>query len=142
MFNAEGASLDATIPDLTQDKLDEYLHRSMVARNGAAPIARVWLLADDATFAAVNPVIAAEAIELVLAGKAIVILGRAGWITGCAGPWCRSKGQATGCASMPTSSLRQCARDPRQLQRRKSAAAGHQRRRCPIPPSADHRRAT
>jgi len=76
MFNAEGASLDATIPDLTQDKLDEYLHRSMVARDSAAPIARVWLLADDATFAAVNPVIATEAIELVLAGKAIVILGR------------------------------------------------------------------
>jgi hypothetical protein len=76
MFNAEGASLDATIPDLTQDKLDEYPHRSMVARDGAAPIARVWLLADDATFAAVNPVIATEAVELVLVGKAIVILGR------------------------------------------------------------------
>jgi len=76
MFNAEGVSLDATIPDLTQDKLDEYPHRSMVARDGGAPIARVWLLADDATFAAVNPVIATEAVELVLAGKAIVILGR------------------------------------------------------------------
>ena len=76
MFNAEGISLDATIPDLTQDKLDEYPHRSMVARNGVAPVAQVWLLADDATFAAVNSVIAAEAIELVLAGKAIVILGR------------------------------------------------------------------
>jgi hypothetical protein len=76
MFNAEGVSLDATIPDLTQDKLDEYPHRSMVARDGAAPVARVWLLADDATFAAVNPVIATEAIELVMAGRAIVILGR------------------------------------------------------------------
>ena len=39
-------------------------------------MARVWLLAEDATLAAVNPVIATEAIELVLAGKAIVILGR------------------------------------------------------------------
>ncbi len=76
MFNAEGVSLDATIPDLTEGMLDEYPHRSMVAREGAAPIARVWLLADDATFAAVNPVIATEAIELMLAGKAIVILGR------------------------------------------------------------------
>ncbi len=76
MFSAEGASLDATIPDLTEDKLDEYPHRSMVARDGAAPIARICLLADDATFAAVNPVIAIEAVELVLAGKAIVILGR------------------------------------------------------------------
>jgi len=76
MFNAEGASLDATIPDLTQDRLDEYPHRSMIARDNAAPIARICLLADDATFAAVNPVIATEAVELVLAGKAIVILGR------------------------------------------------------------------
>jgi hypothetical protein len=76
MFNAEGASLDATIPDLTQEKLDEYPHRTMVARDGVAPVARVWLLADDATFTAVNPVIATEAVELVLAGKAIVILGR------------------------------------------------------------------
>jgi hypothetical protein len=76
MLNAEGASLDGTIPDLTKGTLDEYPHRSMVARDGAAPIARVWLLADDATFAAVNPVIATEAIELVLAGKAIVILGQ------------------------------------------------------------------
>jgi hypothetical protein len=76
MFSAEGASLDATIPDLTEGTLDEYPHRSMVARDGAAPIARVWLLADDATFAAVNPGIAAEAIDLVLTGKAIVILGR------------------------------------------------------------------
>jgi len=76
MFNAEGVSLDATIPDLTEETLVEYPHRSMIARDNAAPIARVWLLADDATFAAVNPVIATEAIELVLAGKSIVILGR------------------------------------------------------------------
>lgn len=76
MFNAEGVSLDATIPDLTEEKLDEYLHRSMVARDGAAPIAQVWLLSDDAEFAAVHPVILAEAVKLVLSGKAIVILGR------------------------------------------------------------------
>lgn len=42
MFSAEGVSLDATIPDLTEGTLDEYPHRSMVARDGAAPIARVW----------------------------------------------------------------------------------------------------
>ncbi len=76
MFNAEGASLDATIPDLTEETLVEYPRRSMIARDNAAPIARVWLLADDASFAAVNPVIATEAVELVLAGKAIVILSR------------------------------------------------------------------
>ncbi len=76
MFNAEGASLDATIPDLTEETLIEHPHRTMVARDDVAPVACVWLLADDATFAAVNPVIATEAVELVLAGKAIVILGR------------------------------------------------------------------
>ena len=76
MFNAEGVSLDATIPDLTEEKLVEYPHRSMVARDGAAPVARVWLLSDDAEFAAVHPVILAEAVKLVLSGKAIVILAR------------------------------------------------------------------
>ena len=76
MFNAEGVSLDTTIPDLTAERLAEYPHRSMVARDGAAPVAQVWLLSDDATFASVHPVIVAEAIKLVLAGKAIVILGR------------------------------------------------------------------
>jgi hypothetical protein len=76
VFTAEGVSLDPTIPDLTQETLDEYLHRYMVARDGAASIARVWLLADDATFAAVHPVIVAEAVKLVLAGNAVVILAR------------------------------------------------------------------
>ena len=76
VFNAEGVSFDATIPDLTEGKLDEYPHRSMVARDGAAPVAQVWLLSDDAAFTAVHPVIVAEAIKLVLAGKAIVIVGR------------------------------------------------------------------
>ena len=76
MFNAEGVSLDATIPDLTEEKLVEYPHRSMVARDGAAPVAQVWLLSDDAEFAAVHPVILAEAVKLVLNGKAIVILAR------------------------------------------------------------------
>ena len=76
MFNAEGVSLDATIPDLTEEKLGEYPHRSMVARDGLAPVARVWLLSDDAEFAAIHPAILAEAVKLVLSGKAIVILAR------------------------------------------------------------------
>ncbi len=76
MFNAEGASLNATIPDLTEGTLVEYPHRSMVARGSAAPVGQVWLLADDATFAAVHPMILAEAVKLVLAGQGIVILAR------------------------------------------------------------------
>ena len=76
MFNAEGASLDSTIPDFTQERLIEYPHRSMVAQDGVAPIAWLWLLSDDAEFAAIHPVILAEAVNLVLGGKAIVILAR------------------------------------------------------------------
>ena len=76
MFEAKGASLDPAVPDLTKEKLDEYPHRSMVAQDGAAPIARVWLLSEGATFAAIDPTIVAEAIKLVLDGKAIVILAR------------------------------------------------------------------
>ena len=38
MFNAEGTSLDATIPDLTEETLVEYPHHSMIARDNAAPI--------------------------------------------------------------------------------------------------------
>jgi hypothetical protein len=76
MFEAKGVSLDPAIPDLTKEKLDEYPHHSMVARDGAAPIARVWLLSENATFAAIDPMIVAEAIKLVLGGKAIVILAR------------------------------------------------------------------
>ncbi len=76
VFNAGGVSLDPTIPDLTEEKLIHYPHRSMVGRDGAALIARVWLLADDATFTAVHPLIVAEAVKLVLSGKGIVILAR------------------------------------------------------------------
>ncbi len=41
MFNAEGASLDATIPDLTEQTLIEYPHRSMVAQDGITPVGQV-----------------------------------------------------------------------------------------------------
>lgn len=76
MFEAKGVSLDPTIPDLTKETLDEYPHRSMVARDGVAPIARVWLLSENATFAAIDPTIVAEAIKLALDSKAVVILAR------------------------------------------------------------------
>ncbi len=48
----------------------------MVARDGAASVAQVWLLSDNAEFVAVHPVILAEAVKLVLSCKAIVILAR------------------------------------------------------------------
>lgn len=76
VFNAEGASFDAAVPNLTPEKLHEYPHRSMVVRDGAASVARMWLLSDDATFVTINPLIVAEAVKMVLAGEGIVILGR------------------------------------------------------------------
>lgn len=76
IFEDKGVSLDPAIPNLTRDNLAEYPHRFLVARERLAPIARAWLLSDDATFAAIPAVIVAEAIETIMAGKAIVILAR------------------------------------------------------------------
>ncbi len=74
MFNADGVSLDASVPDLVQDALAFLPHRSMVTRDRLAPIARAWVLRDDATFAAIPMVLRREAVDLVLAGHAILIL--------------------------------------------------------------------
>ena len=77
MYDASGTSLDPTIPDLLQEQLDAYLHRSMVTRDhGTGPIARVWPLADDAMPDAIPPIIMAEAVTLVLADQAVVILAQ------------------------------------------------------------------
>jgi len=76
MFNAEGISLDATMPDLTQDMLDHHPHRSMVTKEDVAPVARVWLLADDATPTAILQPILDEAVQFVLAGKGVLILAK------------------------------------------------------------------
>jgi hypothetical protein len=77
VFNAEGTSLDPAIPDLTQETLDEYQHRSMVARDRAAPIARVWLLADDATPDAIPSIWDWEALIGFRGGE--VRAGQLGW---------------------------------------------------------------
>ena len=76
IYDADGKSLDPTVPDLLQEQLDAYPHRSMVTDRDVAPVARVWLLANNAEFAGVHPVILAEAVKLVLNGNAIVILAR------------------------------------------------------------------
>ena len=77
MYDANGTSLDRTIPDLLQEQLDAYPHRFMVATaHDMAPVARVWLLAEDARPAAIPPILMAEAVKLVLAGKGIMILAQ------------------------------------------------------------------
>ena len=75
-FEDNGVSLNPAIPNLTRDMLAEYPHRFLVARERLAPIARAWLLSDDATFAAISAVIVAEAIKTIRAGKSIVVLAR------------------------------------------------------------------
>ena len=64
------------IPDLLQEQLDGYPHRSMAADRDAAPVARVWLLADDATPDAIPSVLMIEAVRLVLAGKGVLMLAQ------------------------------------------------------------------
>ena len=76
IYDADGKSLDPTIPDLLQEQLDGYPHRSMVTDRDLAPVARVWLLANDATPDAIPPVLMIEAVRLVLAGKGILILAQ------------------------------------------------------------------
>ncbi len=76
LFDAAGRSLDSTIPDLAHDQTDAYPHRSLVTDRDVAPVARVWLLANDAVPEAIAPAIMAEAVQLVLAGKGILILAQ------------------------------------------------------------------
>lgn len=48
----------------------------MVTDRSLAPVARVWLLANDATPDAIPPVLMIEAVRLVLAGKGVLILAQ------------------------------------------------------------------
>ena len=41
IYDGQGTSLDPTVPDLVQDQLDAYPHRSLVTDRDTAPIARV-----------------------------------------------------------------------------------------------------
>ena len=76
VYDGDGKSLDPTIPDLLQDQLDDHPHRSLVTDRDAAPIVRVWLLANHATPDAIPPVLMIEAVKLVLAGKGVLILAQ------------------------------------------------------------------
>ena len=76
IYNAQGKSLDPTMPDLLQEQLDGYPHRSMVTDRDVAPVARVWLLAADAPPDTIPPILLIEAVKLVLAGKGVLILAQ------------------------------------------------------------------
>ncbi len=69
IYGLGGESLDPTVPDLARGLINGYPHRCIVSYRNMAPIVRVWLLANDATSAAIPHELMIEAVKLVLAGK-------------------------------------------------------------------------
>ena len=76
IYDGQGKSLDPTVPDLVQEQFDTCPYRSLVAEHDRAPVARVWLLANDATANTIPPILMIEAVKLVLAGKGVLILAQ------------------------------------------------------------------
>jgi hypothetical protein len=81
IFDGEGAPMDGKKADLTQDRLDACEHRSLVqteraprSPDGAAPVAWVWLMDDEAAFATVPQPIINAAITLMMDGSGVLIL--------------------------------------------------------------------
>ena len=67
IYDGQSANLDPTMPDLAQDQLDAYHHRSLVTDRHAAPIVRVRLLVSDSTPDVISHILMSEAARLVLA---------------------------------------------------------------------------
>jgi len=76
IYDADGNALSPPAPPLAQDQIDACPHRSMVTTGDLASVARVWLLADDATPAAIPPPVLDEAVQLVVAGMGVLILAQ------------------------------------------------------------------
>lgn len=83
IFDGEGRPLDDRVTDLTQEEIDASAFRAAVqarpdtfSHDGLAPVALIWLLADDATFAAIPAAIVSVTVETALAGQSILILAR------------------------------------------------------------------
>ena len=76
IYDGQGRSLDPTVSDLTREQIDACPHSSLVTMRTLAPVARVWLLANDATPDAIPPILTIEAVKLVLAGKGVLILAQ------------------------------------------------------------------
>ncbi len=75
-YEGQGKSLDLTVPDLLQEQLDDYPHRSIITDRDVAPVARVWLLANGATLDAIPSMTISETVRLVLAGEGILVLAQ------------------------------------------------------------------
>ena len=75
-YDGEGIAMDGLSGDLTQDLIDVCEGRGMVSARGLAPVAWVWLLRVDATWADVPQGVRDGAVTLVESGQAIVILSQ------------------------------------------------------------------
>ena len=83
IFDGEGRPLDNRASSLTQEELDACEYRSAVqakvgslAPDGLAPVALIWLLNDDATFAAIPPAILSVTVEMARKGQSVLVLAR------------------------------------------------------------------
>ena len=76
IYSADGNALDGLAGDLSQDLIDAGEGRSMVVGRDLAPVARIWLLKDGATWSEVPQGVRESAVQLVESGQAVVILAR------------------------------------------------------------------
>ncbi len=74
--DGDGNALSPPAPPLTQGQIDACPHRSMVTTGDLAPVSLIWLLAADATPAAIPPPVLDEAVRIVAAGIGVLILAR------------------------------------------------------------------
>ncbi len=73
IYDADGNALSPPAPPLAQDQIYACPHSSMVTTGDLAPVARVWLLAADATPTAITSPVLDEAVQLVAAGMGVLI---------------------------------------------------------------------
>ena len=81
IFDGEGVPMDGRKADLTQNELDACPHRSLVQipmdePTALRPVAWVWLMDNDARFAAIPQAIVSSAVTLMLDGHGVLVLAR------------------------------------------------------------------
>ncbi len=76
IFDGDGVSVDGLADDLTQNVIDACPHRSMVTAQDCAPVGRIWLLNDTATFNAIPHSISEVAVTAIAHGQALLLLAK------------------------------------------------------------------
>lgn len=83
IFDGDGRPLGDQTNDLTQAEVDACAFRAAVqirpdalSYDGLASVALIWLLADDASFAAIPKAIVSATVETALHGRSILVLAR------------------------------------------------------------------